>query len=156
LNAFVPELSEGRFAMIGDRRKNFFSALLLVALFAAVFAAAWIYLKPKDAAKPGSFGALAMSADSGIYGAAWGFHDPASAEQRSLEECSKSGGGNCVVKASLRGNCGSLVTSGQARQSYVVTDGDKFQAAALGLAQCQASGAGDCTVREQFCGAGNV
>jgi hypothetical protein len=142
--------------MIGDRKKNFLNALLLVALFAAVFAASWIYLKPKDAAvKPGSFGALAMSADSGIYGAAWGFRDPVSAEKRSLEECSRSGGGNCVVKASLNGNCGSLVTSGQARQSYVVTDGDKFQAAALGMAQCQASGAPDCAVREQFCGGGS-
>ena len=36
--------------MIGDRKKNFLNALLLVALFAAVFAASWIYLKPKDAA----------------------------------------------------------------------------------------------------------
>lgn len=127
-----------------------------MALFAAVFTASWIYLKPKDmAAKPGSFGALAMSADSGIYGAAWGFRDSASAQKRSLEECSRSGGGNCVIKASLNGNCGSLVTSGQARQSYVVTDGDKFQAAALGMAQCQASGAADCAVREQFCGSGS-
>ena len=142
--------------MIGDRRKNVLSALLLAALFAVVFAASWIYLKPKDSAvKPGSFGALAMSADTGIYGAAWGFRDPASAEKRSLEECAHSGGGNCVVKASLNGNCGSLVTSGEARQSYVVTDGDKFQAAALGMAQCQASGAGDCAVREQFCGSGS-
>jgi hypothetical protein len=139
--------------MIGDRKKSIFYALLLVALFAGVFYASWIYLKPKAEAK-GAFGAIALSADSGIYGAAWGFHDPVSAEKRSLEECNRSGGGNCVIKASLKGNCGSLVTSGQARQSYVVTDGDKFQAAALGLAQCQASGAGDCTVREQFCGAG--
>ena len=145
--------------MIGDRRKNVWYVLLLLVLFGAVFAASWFYLKPKGEtaeAPKGGFGAIALSADSGIYGAAWGFHDPASAEKRSLEECNRSGGGNCVVKARLSGNCGSLVTSGQARQSYVVTDGDKFQAAALGLAQCQASGAGDCTVREQFCGAGNT
>jgi hypothetical protein len=154
LESFCPGIEQRKVAMIGDRKKNFFSALLLVALFAAVFAAAWIYLKPKDAAKPGSFGALAMSADSGIYGAAWGFHDPASAQKRSLEECSRSGGGNCVIKASLKGNCGSLVTSGQARQSYVATDSDKFKAAAFGMAQCQAAGAPDCTVREQFCGNG--
>ncbi len=141
--------------MIGDRKTKFFGVLLL-ALFAAVFYASWIYLKPRPeiAAKPGPFGAIAMSVDSGIYGAAWGFHDPESATRRSLAECAKSGGANCVVKASLNGNCGSLVTSGQARQSYVITEGDKFQAAALGLAQCQASGAGDCTVREQFCGNG--
>jgi len=142
--------------MIGDRKKSIFSALLLVALFGVVFAASWIYLKPRpEAPKPGAFGALAMSEDSGIYGAAWGFHDPVSAEKRSLEECNRSGGGNCVIKASLNGNCGSLVTSGQARQSYVITDGDKFQAAAFGMAQCQASGAADCAVREQFCGSGN-
>ena len=140
--------------MIGDRRKSVLGALLLLALFAGVFTASWMYLKPKADAKLGGFGAIALSADSGIYGAAWGFHDPVSAEKRSLEECNRSGGGNCIIKASLKGNCGSLVTSGQARQSYVVTDGDKFQAAALGLAQCQAAGAGDCTVREQFCGAG--
>ncbi len=141
--------------MIGDRRKSIFFFALLLALFAGVFYASWIYLKPRtEATKPGGFGAIAMSADSGIYGAAWGFKDPVTAEKRSLEECTKSGGGNCIVKASLNGNCGSLITSGQAHQSYVVTDGDKFQAAALGLAQCQASGAGDCTVREQFCGAG--
>lgn len=142
--------------MIGDRKKSFFGVLLLLALFAAVFYASWIYLKPKPeaVAKPGPFGAIAMSEESGIYGAAWGFNDPQSATQRSLAECARSGGANCIVKASLNGNCGSLITSGQARQSYVITEGDKFQAAALGLAQCQASGAGDCTVREQFCGNG--
>ncbi len=54
---------------------------------------------------------------------------------------------------SLNNNCGSLVTSGVGQLSYVVTDADKYQAAAFGLAQCQASGAQDCAVREQFCGA---
>jgi hypothetical protein len=141
--------------MIGDRKKSIFSALLLLALFGVVFTASWFYLKPKaDSSRPGAYGAIAMSADSGIYGAAWGFHDPQSATQRSLAECTRSGGANCVIKASLKGNCGSLITSGQSHQSYVVTDGDKFQAAAFGLAQCQASGAGDCTVREQICGSG--
>ncbi|MBV9549026.1 MAG: DUF4189 domain-containing protein [Alphaproteobacteria bacterium] len=141
--------------MIGDRKKSVFGALLLLALFGAVFYASWMYLKPKpEAAHPGSFGAIAMSTDSGIYGAAWGFHDPDTAIERARSECTRSGGANCIVKASLNGNCGSLVTSGHAHQSYVVTDSDKYQAAAFGLAQCQASGAGDCTVREQFCGSG--
>jgi hypothetical protein len=149
------EFNRRKVAMIGDRKKGVFSVLLLLALFGAVFTASWFYLKPRaEMAKPGGFGAIAMSADSGIYGAAWGFHDPQSATQRSLAECTGSGGTNCVIKASLNGDCGSLITSGQARQSYVVTDKDKFQAAAYGLAECQASGAGDCTVREQFCASG--
>jgi hypothetical protein len=139
--------------MIGDRRKGIFGALLLVALFMAVFYASWLYLKPKPQ-PAGNFGAIAVSPDTGSYGAAWGFHDLASAEKRSLDECSRSGGSNCVIKAGLNGNCGSLVTSGQARQSYVVTDADKYQAAAFGLAQCQASGAPDCAVHGQFCGSG--
>jgi hypothetical protein len=138
--------------MDGDRRKGFFSVLLLLILFAAVFYASWLYFKPKE--QPGSFGAIAMSEDSTKYGASWGYHDAVSAYQRSIAECARSGGANCIVKASLNGNCGSLTTSGQARLSYVVTENDKYQAAAFGLAQCQASGAGDCAVRQQFCGSG--
>jgi hypothetical protein len=150
--------------MVGDRKKNLFGGLLLLVLFAAVFYASWIYFAPKvpglagadaAAAPPvGGYGALAMSDDSGNFGTAWGFHDPATAERRSLEECQRSGGQNCVVKTSLNGNCGSLVTSGQARQSFVVTDADKVAAAAFGLAQCQASGAPDCAVKAQFCSNG--
>ena len=152
--------------MVGDRSKSIFGGLLLVALFAAVFYASWIYFAPKapqeilpagevaaDAPLAG-FGALAMSDDSGIFGTAWGFSDSSTAEQRSLEECQKSGGQNCVVKTSLASQCGSLVTSGQLRQSFIVTDGDKFTAAAFGLAQCQATGAGDCAVKAQFCSNG--
>jgi hypothetical protein len=139
--------------MIGNRRKEILGALLLVALFAAVFTGTWLMLKPKPPV-PGEFGAIAMSDDSGIYGAAWGFHDPQSAEKRSLDECMHSGGSNCVVKAGLKGNCGSLVTSGQGHLSYIVTDADKYQAAAFGLARCQAAGAGDCAVRQQVCAAG--
>ena len=144
--------------MVGDRKKSILGGLLLVALFAAVFYASWIYFKPKSdqasGPKPGAFGALAMSDDTGNFGAAWGFYDAATAEQRSLQECQRSGGQNCVVKASLKSNCGSLVTSGLQRQSFVVTDPDKFEAAAFGLAQCQASGATDCAVKAQFCGSG--
>lgn len=150
--------------MVGDRSKSIFGGLLLVALFAAVFYASWIYFAPKPAADalPGvaseapasGFGALAMSEDSGIFGTAWGFGDPSTAEQRSLEECQKSGGQNCVIKTSLASQCGSLVTSGQLRQSFIVTDGDKFAAAAFGLAQCQATGAADCAVKAQFCSNG--
>ena len=142
--------------MIGGRKKSFFSVLLLLALFASVFYASWNYLKPKvaEAPKVGTFGAIAMSADSGIFGASWGFHDADSATQRSLQECNRSGGANCVIKASLNNTCSSLVTSGQTHLAYVTTESDKTQAAAFGLAQCQASGAGDCAVREQFCGNG--
>jgi len=151
--------------MVGDRSKSIFGGLLLVALFAAVFYASWVYFAPRTPAEPGlpaaaadgplsGFGALAMSDDSGIFGTAWGFPDAAAAERRSLEECSRSGGQNCVVKTSLAGQCGSLVTSGQLRQSFIVTDGDKYAAAAFGLAQCQASGAADCAVKAQFCSNG--
>ncbi len=137
--------------MSGDRKKKLLGGLLLLVLFCGVFYASWQFFKPKG---PGPYGAIAMSADSAIFGTAWGYHDAMSAYQRSLAECNRSGGRSCVVKASLHGNCGSLVTSGQARLSYVVTDNDKFQAAAFGLAQCQASGATDCSVRKQFCGDG--
>src|SRR3982750_3950281 len=61
--------------MTGDRRKSIFGGLLLLALFAAVFYASWIYFKPK-APEPGPFGALAMSDDTGSFGAAWGFSSP--------------------------------------------------------------------------------
>jgi hypothetical protein len=153
-------------AMVGDRSKSIFGGLLLVALFAAVFYASWIYFAPKapsvEAGLPGvaaeaplaGYGALAMSEESGIFGTAWGFQDTATAEQRSLEECQKSGGQNCVIKTSLASQCGSLVTSGQLRQSFIVTDGDKFAAAAFGLAQCQATGAADCAVKAKFCSNG--
>ena len=151
--------------MIGDRSKSIFGGLLLVALFAAVFYASWIYFAPKapgEASLPGmasdaplaGFGALAMSDDSGIFGTAWGFSDAATAEERSVQECQKSGGQNCIVKTSLASQCGSLVTSGQLRQSFIVSDGDKFAAAAFGLAQCQATGAADCAVKAQFCSNG--
>jgi hypothetical protein len=154
----LPGTGLEKVAMVGDRRKSIVGGLLLVVLFAVVFYASWIYFKPKaavpEAAAKGAFGALAMSDDTGSFGAAWGFSDAASAEQRSLQECTRSGGRNCVVKTSLNGNCGSLVMSPQARQSYLVTDPDKFEAAAFGLAQCQASGATDCAVKAQFCGNG--
>ena len=98
---------------------------MFVVLFAAVFYASWVYFAPKAAVpKPGPYGALAMSDDTGNYGAAWGFYDAASAEQRSMEECARTGGQNCVVKTSLNGNCSSLVMTVQGRQSFVVTDPD--------------------------------
>ena len=144
--------------MVGDRRKSIVGGLLFVVLFAAVFYASWIYFAPKAdeaaAPKPGPYGALAMSDDTGNYGAAWGFFDAASAERRSMEECARTGGQNCVVKTSLNGNCSSLVMTVEGRQSFVVTDPDKFEAAAFGLAQCQAAGATDCAVKAQFCGNG--
>ena len=145
--------------MVGDRRKNILGGLLLLVLFGAVFYASWIYFAPKPeqaaAAKPaGSYGALAMSDETGIFGASWGFKDAATAEQRSLQECASTGGQNCVVKTSLNGNCSALVMSPQGRQSYVVTESDKFEASAFGLAQCQATGATDCAVKAQFCGNG--
>ena len=151
--------------MVGDRSKSIFGGLLLLILFGAVFYASWIYFAPKppDAGLPGvassaplgGFGALAMSDDSGIYGTAWGFGDSATAERRSLDECAKSGGQNCIVKTSLASQCGALVTSGALRQSFIATDGDKFAAAAFSLAQCQATGAADCAVKAQFCSNGS-
>ncbi len=118
--------------MSGGRKKIFAGAILLLALFAVVFALSWRLSKPPA---PGAFGALAMSADSTAYGTAWGYHDAMSAYKRSIDECNRSGGHNCVVKVSLNNTCGSLVTSRVGRLSYVVTDNDQFQAAAFGLAQ---------------------
>jgi hypothetical protein len=139
--------------MPGDRRKIIFGVLLLIILFAAVFYTSLQFFKPNS--EPGIFGAIAMSGNSAKFGTAWGYRDAASAYSRSIAECAHSGGTNCIVKASLNGNCGSLVTSNDARLSYVITDNDKYQAAAFGLARCQASGAADCAIREQFCGNGS-
>jgi hypothetical protein len=160
LEMHLPGTSLEKVAMVGDRRKSILGGLLLVVLFAAVFYASWIYFAPKTADQAtgaplaGTYGALALSEDTGNFGASWGFKDASAAEQRSLQECQRNGGQNCVIKTSLAGNCSSLVMSPQARQSFVVTDPDKFEAAAFGLAQCQASGATDCAVKAQFCSNG--
>ena len=121
------EIIVEKVAMVGDRSKSIFGGLLLLVLFAGVFSASWIYFYPKSPGLPGlssltgqsgappagAYGALAMSDETGNFVKAWGFSDPATAEQRSPEECQKSGGQNCVVKTSLAGNWGSLVTSGK-------------------------------------------
>ena len=138
--------------MSGDRGTIVLRVFLMLALFVAVFYCSWLYFKPKP--QLGTFGAIAMSADATKFGASWGYSDPVGATQRSLAECVRYGGVNCVVKANLNNTCGVLTTSDEAKFSYVVTERDKVQAAALGLAQCVATGAGDCTVRQQFCGSG--
>ena len=59
----------------------------------------------------GPYGAIAMSDSSITYGGAWGYPDPISAYKRSISECNKAGVGDCVVKITLKDDCGALAIS---------------------------------------------
>ena len=93
-----------------------------------------------------------MSDSSLTYGGAWGYADPISAYKRSISECNKAGAaGDCVVKVSLKDNCGVLAISVEHNASFLVQGRDQVQTTATALQQCQASGASDCTIRENIC-----
>jgi len=135
--------------MDGDQKKSFgLMAVLLVAVVALAGLAYWKLKSPKV----GPYGAIAMSDTSLSYGGAWGYPDPISAYKRSVSECNKAGkAGDCVVKVSLRDNCGALAISVERNASYLVSGRDQVHTTATAMAQCEASGAGDCTIKENIC-----
>jgi len=134
--------------MYGDRRKPL-TILLLIALVALAGVAYW-----KLIAKPtlGPYGAIAMSDSSLTYGGAWGYPDPIAAYKRSITECNKAAGSNdCVVKVTLKDNCGALAISVEHNASFLVQGRDQVTATATAMEQCQASGASDCSIHENIC-----
>jgi hypothetical protein len=131
-------------------QKKIFRGLMLLALALLLLAgvAYWKLARPA----PGPYGAIAMSDSSLTYGGAWGYADPITAYKRSIRECNQAGGkGDCVVKVSLKDNCGALAISVQANRSFLVTGTDQVRTTEVALGQCQATGAGDCQVRENIC-----
>lgn len=133
--------------MSGDRKKTSFLALLLFALVVLAGIAYWKLTKPEI----GPYGAIAMSNSSLTYGGAWGYPDPVSAYKRSVTECNKAGRTDCVVKVSLKDNCGALAISVEHNASFLVTGRDQVQTTQTAMAQCQAAGASDCAIRENIC-----
>lgn len=122
-------------------------ALLLVSLLALAAVAYWKMGKPKV----GPYGAIAMSDTSLTYGGAWGYADPLLAYKRSITECNKAGAQDCVVKVSLKNNCGALAVSVQRNASFLVSGRDQVATTATAMRQCQDSGASDCSIRENIC-----
>ena len=130
-----------------ERKPYGLMALLLVALLALAAVAYWKLAKPAA----GPYGAIAMSDSSLTYGGAWGYADPIAAYKRAVTECNKAGAGDCVVKVSLRDNCGALAVSVEKNASYLVSGRDQVATTATAMQQCQAAGGGDCQVRENIC-----
>ena len=88
--------------MHGDRRTSLIIMTVMVVLALAGIA----YWKLAATPKLGPYGAIAMSDSSLTYGGAWGYADPIAAYKRSIAECNKAaGGGDCMVKVSLKDNC---------------------------------------------------
>ena len=135
--------------MEGDQKKAF--GIMFLLLVAVVAALGLYYWKLTAKGHVGPYGAIAMSDSALTYGGAWGYPDPISAYKRSVSECNKAGSTDCVVKVSLKDNCGALAISVQANRSFLVTGTDQVRTTQVALAQCQATGAGDCQVRENIC-----
>ncbi|MBA2587807.1 MAG: DUF4189 domain-containing protein [Alphaproteobacteria bacterium] len=134
--------------MVGDRKTSL-TIMLLVALLVLGGVATW-----KLMARPqlGPYGAIAMSDSSLTYGGAWGYPDPLAAYKRSLSECNKAAGSNdCVVKVTLKDNCGALAISVAHNASFLVQGRDQVTATATAMEQCHATGASDCTIHENIC-----
>src|ERR1700709_1003102 len=105
-----------------------------------------------DRPQLGPYGAIAMSDSSLTYGGAWGYPNPLAAYKRSLAECNKSAGNkDCVVKVTLKDNCGALAISWEPNASFLVQGRDQVTATATAMEQCQASGASDCSIHENIC-----
>ena len=130
-----------------ERRPYGLMALLLVSLLALAAVAYWKLHTPA----PGPYGAIAMSDTSLTYGGAWGYADPLQAYKRAMAECNKAGAGDCVVKVSLKDNCGALSVSVEKNASYLVSGRDQVQTTTAAMQQCQMSGASDCQIRENIC-----
>jgi hypothetical protein len=133
----------------GRERKSYgLMVLLLVSMVALAGVAYWKLAKPTS----GPYGAIAMSDSSLTYGGAWGYADPVAAYKRSISECNKAGAaGDCVVKVSLKDNCGALAISVEHNASFLVQGHDQVATTTTAIQQCQASGAGDCTIKENIC-----
>jgi hypothetical protein len=130
-----------------ERKPYGLMVLLLVALLALAAVAYWKLAKPAA----GPYGAIAMSDTSLTYGGAWGFADPLQAYKRAMAECNKAGAGDCVVKTSLKDNCGALAVSVEKNASYLVSGRDQVATTTTALQQCQAAGGSDCQIRENIC-----
>ncbi|MEI7790621.1 MAG: DUF4189 domain-containing protein [Alphaproteobacteria bacterium] len=134
--------------MYGDRRTSL-TIMLLVALLVLGGVAYWKLLRKPEL---GPYGAIAMSDSSLTYGGAWGYPDPIAAYKRSISECNKAAGSNdCVVKVTLKDNCGALAISVEHNASFLVQGRDQVTATATAMEQCQASGASDCSIHENIC-----
>ena len=80
----------------------------------------------------------------------WGYPYPLAAYKRSIAECNKAAGGtDCVVKVTLKDNCGALAISVEHNASFLVQGRDQVTATAM--EQCQATGASDCSIHENIC-----
>ncbi len=133
-----------------DERKKPYGllGLLLVSLLVLAGIAYWKLSKPEM----GPYGAIALSDSSLTYGGAWGYADPIDAYKRSIAECNKaSSGKDCVVKVSLKDNCGALAISVERNASFLVQGRDQVTATQTAMAQCQATGASDCAIHENIC-----
>lgn len=131
-----------------ERKPYGMMVLLLLSMVTLAGVAYWKMSKPAS----GPYGAIAMSDSSLTYGGAWGYGDPVSAYKRSISECNKAGAaGDCVVKVSLKDNCGALAISVEHNASFLVQGRDQVATTATALQQCQASGASDCAIKENIC-----
>jgi hypothetical protein len=131
-----------------ERKPYGLMVLLLLSMVTLAGVAYWKMSKPAS----GPYGAIAMSDSSLTYGGAWGYADPVSAYKRSISECNKAGAaGDCVVKVSLKDNCGALAISVEHNSSFLVQGRDQVATTATAIQQCQASGASDCTIKENIC-----
>ena len=123
-------------------------ALLLVSLLVLAGATYWKLSKPAM----GPYGAIALSDSSLTYGGAWGYADPIAAYKRSIAECNKAASGkDCVVKDSLKDNCGALAISVERNASFLMQGRDQVTATQTAMAQCQETGASDCAIHENIC-----
>ena len=134
--------------MRGNRKTKVTLVLTVVAL--ATLTGSKIMATPEH----GPYGAIALSESSLAYGSSWGYADPVSAYERSIAECNKaSGGRDCVVKISLKDNCGVLAISAERNASFLVQGRDQVLATSTAMAQCRATGANDCSIRQNICSA---
>jgi hypothetical protein len=137
-----------RNAMHGERNRSLSTLLVIMVVLAILGVAWWKLCHPAR----GPYGAIAMSDSSLSYGGAWGYADPNAAHKRSIAECNKVAGGNdCVVKVSLKDNCGVLAISVQKETSFFAQSSNQVSARSAVMARCRASGAADCAIHENIC-----
>ena len=134
--------------MPGERDRAL-STLLVITVVLAILGVAWWKISHPAF---GPYGAIAMSDSSLSYGGAWGYSNPTAASRRSIDECNKVAGSNdCVVKVSLKDNCGVLAISVQKEASFFAQGRNQLSAKSAAMARCRASGAADCAIHENIC-----